>query len=134
MHLVQEAQVEVGVECLAERVVEGVQVRHALSVVEGHQPALVIQVDADPGQRLLQREHSRRRRAGHVLDAVRQRQRPEAVGGQGLDDALAGHGLARHADRPHGAAVDLYLPIVAPMGEALAAQQRQRSVEALGVV
>lgn len=49
VHFVQEAQVEVGVQSLCERLPEGVQVCHALCVVERHQASLVVQVHSDPG-------------------------------------------------------------------------------------
>lgn len=134
MHFIQKAQVKVGVQRLREGLPEGVQVRHALGVVEGHQAPLVVQIHADPGQGLLQGQDGGGRRAGHVLYPIGEREGPEAVGGQGFDDALPGHGLSSHPHCPHRAAVDLDLPVVAPVGEALAAQQGQGGVEPVGVV
>lgn len=134
MHFIQEAQVEVRMQGLREGLPEGVQVRHALCVVEGHQASLVVQVHADPGQRLLQRQNRRGGGTGHVLDPVRQREGPEAVGRQGFDDPLPGHRLPRHAHGPDRAAVDFDLPVVASVSEALAAEQRQGGVEPVGVV
>lgn len=129
MHFIQKAQVEVRIKSLAEGVSEGVQVGHALRVVEGHQPPLVVQVDSDPGQGLFQRQDLGRRRAGHVLYPVGEGQGPEAVGREGLDHPLPGHGLPGDPHRPDGAAVHLHLPVVAPVGETLAAQEGQGGVE-----
>lgn len=102
---------------------------HALRVVEGHQPPLVVQVDSDPGQGLFQTQDLRRRRAGHVLYPIGEGQGPEAVGREGLDHPLSGHGLPGDPHRPDGAAVHFHLPVVAPVGETLAAQEGQGGVE-----
>lgn len=48
MHFIQEAQVKIRVEGLGEGVLEGVQVRHVLGVVEGHQASFIVQIHADP--------------------------------------------------------------------------------------
>lgn len=134
MHFIQKAQVEVRVQRLLEVLPEGVQVCHALCVVKGHQAPLVVQIHSDPGQWLLQRQHLGRRGARHVLYPIGEGQSPEAVGRQSFDDPLPGHRLPGHADGPDRAAVDFNLPVMAPMGEALAPQQRQSSVEPVWVV
>lgn len=54
MHFVQEAQVEIRIQCFSEGLPEGVQVCHALCIVEGHQAPLVVHVHTDSGQWLLQ--------------------------------------------------------------------------------
>lgn len=107
---------------------------HAFGVVKGHQPPLVVQIDPDPGQGLLQTQNLWWRSTGHVLDPVGEGEGPEAVGREGFDDPLSGHGLSGDPDGPHGAAVDLDLPVVAPVGETLAAQEGQGGVEPVGVV
>lgn len=134
MHFIQKAQVEVRVECFSEGLPEGVEVRHALCIVEGHQAPLVIQVHTNPGQWLLQGQNSGRGCTCHVLDPVGERDSPEAVSRKGFDDSLSGHWLTGHPHGPHGAAVDFNLPVVAPMGEALAPQQWQGGVKPVGVV
>lgn len=134
MHFIQEAEVEVGEQGLGEGLPEGVQVCHALCVVEGHQAPLVVQIHPDPDQGLLQGQDGGGGSAGHVLYPIRQGEGPEAVGREGFDDPLPGHRLPGHPHRPHGAAVDFDLPVVAPVGKALAPQQRQGSVEPWGVV
>lgn len=134
MHFIQEAQVEVRVQCLSEVLPKSVQVCHALSIVKGHQAPLVVQVHSDPGQWLLQRQHSWRRCTSHVLYPIREGESPEAVGWEGFDDSLSGHRLAGHPHSPDCAAVDFNLPVVASVGEALAPKQRQGSVEPVGVV
>lgn len=134
MHFVQKAQVKVRVEGLGEGVFKGVEMRHALSIIEGHQSSLVIQIDADPRQRLLQRQYSRRRCSRHVLNSVRQRERPEAVDGHRVDDAFPRDGFTSDSHRPHGAAVHFHFPVMSTFREALTAQQRQSGVESLRVV
>lgn len=134
MHLIQEAQIEVRVQRLSEVLPEGVEMCHALCVVKGHQAPLVVQVHSDPGQRLLQGQDSRRGGACHVLYPVREGESPEAIGGEGFDDPLSGHRLSSHPHGPDCAAVDFDLPVVASVGEALASEQRQGSVEPVGVV
>lgn len=54
MHFIQKAQVEVRVQRLSEGLPEGVEVCHALGVVKRHQAPLVVEVHADPDQRLIQ--------------------------------------------------------------------------------
>ncbi|KAF3849152.1 hypothetical protein F7725_015649 [Dissostichus mawsoni] len=131
MHFIQEAEVEVGEQGLGEGLPEGVQVCHALCVVEGHQAPLVVQIHPDPDQGFLQGQDGGGGSAGHVLYPIRQGEGPEAVGREGFDDPLPGHRLPGHPHRPHGAAVDFDLPVVSPVGKALAPQQRQGSVEPL---
>lgn len=134
MHFIQKTQIEVRVQRLLEGLPEGVEVCHALCVVKGHQAPLVVQVHSDPDQRLLQRQDSGGRSASHVLDPVREGESPEAVGWEGLDDSLSGHRLSGHPYSPDCAAVHFNLPVVSPVGEALASQQRQGGVEPEGVV
>lgn len=107
---------------------------HAFCVVKGHQPPLVVQIDSDPGQGLFQRQNLWWRGTGHVLYAIGEGEGPEAVGREGFDDSFSGHGLSGDPHSPHGAAVNLYLPVVAPVGETLAAQEGQGGVEPVGVV
>lgn len=123
MHFIQEAQVEVRVQRLSEGFPEGVQVCHALCVVKGHQAPFVVQVHSDPGQWLLQGQHSWRGRTGHVLYTIREGESPEAVGWEGFDDSLSGHRLPGHPHSPDRAAVHFNLPVVASVGEALAPEQ-----------
>lgn len=107
---------------------------HALCVVKGHQPPLIVQIHSDAGQGLFERQNLWWRSAGHVLYAVGEGEGPEAVGWEGFDDPFSGHGLPGHPNSPDGAAVDFDLPVVAPVGEALASQQGQGGVEPVGVV
>lgn len=134
MHFIQEAQVKVRIQCLREVLPKRVQVCHALCIIEGHQAPLVVQIHSDPGQLLLQGQDGRRRGASHVLHPIREGESPEAVGRQGFNDSLPGHRLSSHPHGPHRAAVDLNLPIVAPVREALAPEQGQGGVEPVGVV
>lgn len=134
VHFIQEAQVEVGVQRLGEVLPEGVQVCHALSVVEGHQAPLVVQIHTDPGKRLLQGQDCGRRSASHVLNPIREGESPEAVCWESFDDSLSGHRLPGHTDGPHGAAVDFNLPVVTPVGEALAPEEGEGGVESVGVI
>lgn len=107
---------------------------HALCIVKGHQASPVVQVHTDPGQWLLQGQDSWRGRTSHVLHPVGQGEGPEAIGWEGFDDPLSGYWLSGHTHSPHCAAVDFDLPVVAPVGEALAAEQWEGSVEPVGVV
>ncbi len=54
MHFIQEAQVKIRVEGLGEDVLEGVEMCHALSIVEGHQASFEVQIHANPRQWLFQ--------------------------------------------------------------------------------
>lgn len=134
MHFIQKAQVEVRVQRLFEGLPEGVEVRHALCIVKGHQAPLVVQVHSDPGQWLLQGQHLWWWSASHVLYPIREGESPEAVGWEGFDDSLSRHRLSRHPHSPDRAAVDFNLPVVASVGEALASEQWQGGVEPVGVV
>lgn len=134
MHFIQKAQVEIRIQRLPEGLPEGVQVCHALCIVEGHQTPLIVQVHSDPGQWLLQGKHLWRRSAGHVLYAVRKGESPEAIGWQGFYDSLSRHRLSRYPHSPDCAAVDFDLPVVPSVGEALASEQGQSSVEPVRVV
>lgn len=134
MHFIQEAEVEVRVQSLSEGLPEGVEVGHALCIVKGHQAPLVVQVHPDPGQWLLQGQDSWRRCAGHVPNTIREGESPEAVGWEGLDYSFSGNRLPGDPHRPHRAAVDLDLPVVSAVSEALTCEQRQGGVEPVGVV
>lgn len=134
MHFIQEAQVEVRVQCLTEVLPEGVQVCHALCIVKGHQAPLVVQVHSDPGQWFLQGQHSWRGCTSHVLYPIGEGQSPEAIGWECFDDSLSGHWLPGHPYSPDRAAVDFNLPVVASVSEALASKQGQGSIEPVGVV
>uniref|UniRef100_A0A3B4A8K4 CUB domain-containing protein n=1 Tax=Periophthalmus magnuspinnatus TaxID=409849 RepID=A0A3B4A8K4_9GOBI len=63
-----------------------------------------------------------------------QRQGPKTIGWQGFDHPFPRNRLPGHTHCPNCAAVHLNLPVVAPMGEALAAQQRQSRVEPVWIV
>lgn len=123
MHFIQEAQVEVGIQCFVERLPEGVEMCHALCIVKGHQASLVVQVHSDPGQWFLQGQDSWRGCTSHVLYPVREGEGPEAIGWEGFDYPLSGHRLSSHPNSPYCAAVDLDLPVMATVGKALASEQ-----------
>lgn len=134
MHFIQEAEVEVWEQSLCEGLPEGVQVCHAFSVIKGNQAPLVVQIHANPGQRLLQGQYSWRGCTCHVLDPIREGESPEAVGWKGFDDSFPGHRLPGHPYCPDRAAVHLDLPVVSPVSETLASEKRQGGVEPVWVV
>lgn len=91
MHFIQEAQVEIRIQCLIEGFPESVEMCHALCIVKRHQASLVVQVHSYPCQGLLQGQDSWGGCASHVLYPIRQREGPEAISREGFDDSFSRH-------------------------------------------
>lgn len=131
---VQASGAEEGVEPVAERVCEGVNVDSGLAAVEGHAALGVVQKHAHLFRPRLKGQLGDGRRVGNVLASRLQAQGPEAVGGADGELPLAVDGLSHHPQAPLDLLADVHLPVAPPAAEALFGQHVGHAVEPLGVV
>lgn len=118
---------------LAEAVLEGVDVRVGVRVVERHPALVAVQLHSDPPRVRLQRQPRQRRRAREVHFVVEVHAQVAVVQHRG-HLLLPFDGLFGHAHHPRRVAAHIHLPGVPAAAEALPAQHGGVGVEALRIV